>query len=100
MSSGSRDAVFGALADETRRVLLDRLRVRNGQSLVQLGKGLRISRQAITKHLLVLEEAGLVQTVKQGREKLHYLNPVPIQAIAVRWLQDFGNVPLGLLGGR
>jgi DNA-binding transcriptional ArsR family regulator len=100
MSAGSRDAVFAALADETRRVLLDRLRVKNGQSLVQLGKGLRISRQAITKHLVVLEEAGLVQTEKQGREKLHYLNPVPIQAVAVRWLQDFGKLPLSALTGR
>ena len=100
MSSNSRDLVFSALADETRRILLDRLRVKNGQSLVQLGKGLGISRQAITKHLIVLEEAGLVQTEKQGRNKLHYLNPVPIQAIAVRWLQDFGKVPLGSLVGR
>jgi DNA-binding transcriptional ArsR family regulator len=97
MSAGARDAVFSALADETRRLLLDRLRVRNGQSLAQLARGLRMSRQAVTKHLLVLEAADLVHARKEGRERHHYLNPVPIEAVAVRWLQDFGNVPLTAL---
>lgn len=97
MSANYREVVFAALADETRRVLLDRLRVRNGQSLAQLSRGLRMTRQAVTKHILVLEAADLVQVRKAGRERLHYLNPVPIEAVAIRWLQDFGNVPLTTL---
>lgn len=97
MSAGSRDAVFAALADETRRVLLDRLRLRNGQSLAQLARGLGMSRQAVSKHLGVLEAADLIVTQRRGRERLHYLNPVPIQAVAVRWLKDFGDMPLGTL---
>jgi DNA-binding transcriptional ArsR family regulator len=100
VSAHARDQVFMALADETRRVLLDRLRKSNGQSLAKLSTGLGISRQAVTKHLAVLEEADMIQTRKVGREKLHYLNPVPIQAVALRWLQDFGKVPLGSLLGR
>ena len=97
MSASTRDTVFAALADETRRELLDRLRKRNGQSLAQLAKGLKMSRQAVTKHLVILEDADLILTRKVGREKRHYLNPVPLQAVAVRWLKDFGDLPLGTL---
>ena len=83
------DAVFRALADESRRALLDRLFERNGQTLGELTKGMAMSRQAVTKHLVILEEAGLVTTVRRGREKLHYLNPVPIAEIADRWIGKF-----------
>jgi DNA-binding transcriptional ArsR family regulator len=100
VSEATRANVFDALADETRRTLLDRLRVRNGQSLAQLARGLRMSRQAVTKHLVVLENADLVFMRKEGRERRHYLNPVPIQAVAMRWLQEFGDVPLGKLVGK
>ena len=85
----SMDLVFKALADETRRVLLDRLFKRNGQTLSELCGGWEMSRQAITKHLAILEEANLVATVKRGREKLHYLNPVPINEIAERWINKY-----------
>ena len=97
MSKFDRDAVFVALADEHRRLLLERLRRRNGQSLSRLCDGLQISRQAVTKHLGVLEEAGLVVAQKRGRERLHYLNPVPIHAVAMRWLRQFDSVKLELL---
>ena len=83
------DAVFKALADASRRQLLDRLHARNGQTLSDLCEGLEMSRQAVTKHLTLLEEANLVATARQGREKLHYLNPVPIQEIADRWMGKF-----------
>ena len=83
------DAVFRALADASRRRLLDRLHARNGQSLKELGEGLGMSRQAVSKHLAVLEEAGLVTAVRHGREKLHYLNPVPIQEITDRWIGKY-----------
>ena len=83
------DLVFRALADASRRALLDRLFERNGQSLGELTEGMAMSRQAVTKHLGVLEEAGLVTTVRRGREKLHYLNPVPIAQIADRWIGKF-----------
>jgi len=89
MSVAERDAVFAALADEHRRVLLERLRRDNGQTLARLCKGLPISRQAVTKHLVALEEASLVLTERRGREKLHYLNPAPIHAIAERWIGKF-----------
>ena len=85
----STDAVFKALADPSRRELLDRLHARNGQSLGELCEGLGMTRQAVTKHLAVLEQANLVSTLKQGREKLHYLNPVPIHEIAVRWIGKY-----------
>ena len=75
---GELDEVFRALADPHRRGLLDSLNSRNGQSLRELCAGLEMSRQAVSKHLAVLETANLVTTVKQGREKLHFLNPVPI----------------------
>jgi DNA-binding transcriptional ArsR family regulator len=83
------DAVFKALADASRRQLLDRLHDRNGQTLSELCEGLDMSRQAVTKHLTLLEEANLVATRKQGREKLHFLNPAPIQEIADRWMGKF-----------
>jgi DNA-binding transcriptional ArsR family regulator len=85
----SMDAVFRALADATRRRLLDRLRADNGQTLGQLCEHLTMSRQAASKHLLLLEEAGLVVTQRRGRHKLHYLNPAPIHAIADRWIGKF-----------
>ena len=80
------DKVFKALADPSRRLLLDRLRARNGQTLGELGEHLDMSRQAVTKHLAVLEAANLVVTLWRGREKLHYLNPAPIHEIARRWI--------------
>ena len=85
----SMDAVFRALADPVRRQLLDRLHARNGQTLGELCQGHDMTRQAVTKHLSVLEAANLVATLKQGREKLHYLNPVPIHDIADRWIGKF-----------
>ena len=85
----SMDAVFRALAEPVRRQLLDRLHARNGQTLGELCEGHDMTRQAVTKHLLVLEEANLVVTLKRGREKLHYLNPVPIHEIADRWIGKF-----------
>jgi len=81
--------VFKALADPSRRELLDRLRADNGQTLNELCARLDMTRQAVSKHLRILEDANLVATVKQGREKLHYLNPVPIHDIAERWIGKF-----------
>ena len=83
------DLVFKALADPTRRKLLDRLHADNGQTLGELCERLDITRQAVTKHLVLLEEANLVATLRRGREKLHYLNPVPIHEIAQRWIGKF-----------
>jgi DNA-binding transcriptional ArsR family regulator len=83
------DKVFKALADPGRRLLLDRLREENGQALGQLCAHLEMTRQAVTKHLAVLEEANLIAVVWKGREKLHYLNPVPIHEIAERWIRKF-----------
>lgn len=83
------DKVFKALADSGRRVLLDRLHVENGQTLGELCEHLEMSRQAVTKHLRILEQANLVAVVWRGREKLHYLNPVPIHEIAERWIYKF-----------
>ncbi|WP_093840106.1 ArsR/SmtB family transcription factor [Streptomyces aidingensis] len=80
------DAVFRALADASRRRLLDRLDSRNGQSLRELCEGLAMSRQAVSKHLAVLQAAHLVTAVRVGRQKLHYLNPVPVQEMADRWI--------------
>ncbi len=84
-----RDGVFRALADASRRTLLDRLHQNNGQTLSELSTGLDMSRQAVTKHLRVLEDAALVVTIWRGREKLHYLNPMPIHEIADRWIGKF-----------
>ena len=83
------DEVFKALADASRRTLLDRLHDKNGQTLNELCEGLDMSRQAVTKHLVILEEANLVTTYKHGREKLHYLNPMPIHQIGERWIRKF-----------
>jgi len=83
------DAVFKALADANRRKLLDRLFERNGQTLTELCVDLDMTRQAVAKHLLVLERANLVATEKRGRDKLHYLNPAPIHAIAERWMAKY-----------
>src|ERR1700756_785293 len=83
------DKVFKALGDPGRRVLLDRLRAENGQTLGQLCEHLDMTRQAVTKHLKILEDASLVVTIRRGREKLHYLNPVPIHEIADRWIGKF-----------
>ena len=83
------DEVFKALADASRRSLLDRLHARNGQTLGELCDGLDMTRQAVTKHLAILEAANLVTTIRHGREKLHYLNPVPIHAIGERWIKKF-----------
>ena len=83
------DAVFRALADASRRKLLDRLFESNGQTLSQLCEGLEMTRQAVAKHLAILEAANLVATKRQGREKLHFINPVPINEIADRWIGKF-----------
>jgi DNA-binding transcriptional ArsR family regulator len=91
------DEVFRALADGSRRELLDRLRAENGQTLNELCARLDMTRQAVSKHLGILEEANLVATVKRGREKLHYLNPVPIHEIAERWIGKFEHARLAAL---
>ncbi|WP_327142090.1 ArsR/SmtB family transcription factor [Nocardia sp. NBC_01327] len=83
------DAVFKALADRTRRQLLDALFVRDGQTLTELESGSEMTRFGISKHLRLLEEAGLVTSVRSGRKKLHYLNPVPIRLIHDRWIDKF-----------
>ena len=91
------DDVFKALADASRRELLDRLHVRNGQTLNELCDGLAMTRQAVTKHLGILEDANLVATMKVGREKLHYLNPAPIHQIGERWIGKFERTKLDAL---
>jgi DNA-binding transcriptional ArsR family regulator len=83
------DDVFRALADASRRTLLDRLHRRNGQTLNELCAGLAMTRQAVTKHLSILASANLIAVQRQGREKLHFINPVPINAIAERWISKF-----------
>jgi DNA-binding transcriptional ArsR family regulator len=88
------DDVFRALADASRRELLDRLFEKNGETLNELcerlaATGASMTRQAVSKHLAILEGANLVATVKRGREKLHYLNPVPIHEIAERWIGKY-----------
>jgi DNA-binding transcriptional ArsR family regulator len=83
------DSVFKALADPTRRFLLDRLFVRDGRTLTELESELEMTRFGVMKHLRVLEEAGLVVARKQGREKLHFLNPVPIRLIHDRWIDKY-----------
>ena len=91
------DAVFRALADASRRQLLDRLHRRNGQTLGDLCQGLDMTRQAVAKHLAVLKGANLVSWRRQGREKLHFINPVPINEIAERWIGKFERAPLAAL---
>jgi DNA-binding transcriptional ArsR family regulator len=92
------DEVFKALADASRRSLLDRLHTRNGQTLNELCEGIAMTRQAVTKHLAILEQANLVTTIRHGREKLHYLNPVPIHQIGERWIKKFERGKLAALG--
>jgi DNA-binding transcriptional ArsR family regulator len=93
----SMDAVFRALADKSRRKLLDRLHKRNGQVLGELCEGLAMSRQAVTKHLAILEAANLVVSKKEGRTKLHFINAVPINDIAERWIVKFEHRRLSAL---
>jgi DNA-binding transcriptional ArsR family regulator len=83
------DRVFKALASPARRKLLDTLRAKNGQTLGELCANLDMSRQAVTQHLGLLEGANLVATIRRGREKLHYLNPVPIHEIYERWIVKY-----------
>src|SRR5919199_1559107 len=85
----SLDNAFKALGDPSRRLLLDRLNERNGQTLRELCAGLGMARQSVSKHLAVLEAANLVTTVRRGREKLHYLNAAPINEIAERWITRY-----------
>jgi DNA-binding transcriptional ArsR family regulator len=92
------DKVFKALADPGRRRLLDLLHRENGQTLTALCEHMDMTRQAVTQHLQQLEEANLVAIVWQGREKLHYLNPVPLQEIHERWIEKFERSRLGALG--
>jgi uncharacterized protein YndB with AHSA1/START domain/DNA-binding transcriptional ArsR family regulator len=89
IASVDDDAVFKALADPTRRALLDWLRERNGQTLGELCEPLAMARQSATQHLGVLEAANLITTVRSGRTRLHYLNPVPLWSIAERWIEKF-----------
>lgn len=91
------DAVFKALADRSRRLVLDKLRERNGQTLGQLCTHLDMTRQATSKHLAILEAAGLVVTVRHGREKLHHLNPAPIHQIHERWISRYDKSRLDAL---
>lgn len=91
------DKVFKALADPGRRRLLDQLHADNGQTLSALCAHMEMSRQAVTQHLQLLEDAHLVAVVWQGREKLHYLNPVPLHAIYARWIKKFERHNLDLL---
>lgn len=83
------ERVFKALADRTRRSLLDRLHARNGQTLGELCAGLGMARQSATQHVEILEAANLISTVRHGRMKLHYLNPVPLQEMQERWIDKF-----------
>ena len=93
------DDVFRALADSSRRALLDRLHARNGQTLGELCEGLAMSRQAVTKHLGILEQANLIATRKEGREKLHFLNAVPVRLIHDRWIDKYTERPVSALTG-
>jgi DNA-binding transcriptional ArsR family regulator len=91
--NSSMDEVFKALADTSRRRLLDSLTERDGQSLRELCAGLSMARQSVSKHLAVLEVANLVTTTRHGREKLHHLNAEPIRTIAERWIVQYGRAP-------
>jgi DNA-binding transcriptional ArsR family regulator len=91
------DAIFRALADPSRRRLLDRLHGADGATLGDLCDGLAMTRQAVAKHLAILEGANLVASRKQGREKLHFINPVPINGIAERWIGKFERPRLAAL---
>jgi len=98
LAEGRADRVFKAIADSGRRSLLDRLRTRGGLTLNELCDGMAMTRQGVTKHLALLEEAEIVVTLRRGREKLHYLNPVPIHEIAERWIRPFERRRLDALG--
>ncbi|WP_343652332.1 metalloregulator ArsR/SmtB family transcription factor [Stenotrophomonas sp.] len=91
------DKVFKALADPTRRTLLDRLCAQNGQTLGQLCDHLQMTRQSATQHVGLLEDANLISTVRRGREKLHYINPVPLHDVYERWVRKFEQQRLTLL---
>src|SRR5215207_11434441 len=91
------DDVFRALADPTRRALLDSLRARRGQTLRELCAGTDIARQSVSKHLAVLQSANLVTSVRRGREKLHYVNAAPINDIAERWISQYDQARAELL---
>jgi DNA-binding transcriptional ArsR family regulator len=93
------DLLFKALADPSRRKLLDLLHAHDGRTLNQLCEHLDMTRQGVTQHLNVLEAANLVATVRRGREKLHFLNPVPLQAIYERWIAKFERPRLKALHG-
>ena len=97
MTAKDIDTVFKALADPSRRQLLDRLHAKNGQSLSDLCQGIDMARQSITQHLGVLEDANLISVQWQGREKLHYFNPVPIHEIYERWIRKFEEERLAAL---
>lgn len=89
--------MFKALADASRRKLLDRLREKNGQTLGELCEGLNMTRQAVAKHLAILKQANLVSWKREGRERLHFINPVPINDIAERWISKFEQPRLSAL---
>jgi DNA-binding transcriptional ArsR family regulator len=91
------DRVFKALADRTRRLLLDRLFERDGRTLTELEADMGMTRFGVMKHLRVLEDAGLIATRRSGREKLHFLNPVPIRLIHDRWIDKYTEGPASLL---
>lgn len=91
------DKVFKALGDPTRRKLLDLLCEQNGQSLGALCETLDMTRQSATQHLAILEDANLVSTVRRGREKLHFINPVPLHEVYERWVRKFEGQRLSLL---
>jgi len=93
----STDKVFKALGDPTRRALLDLLCEKNGQTLGELCGNLEMARQSATQHLGILEAANLVTTVKRGREKLHFINPVPLHEVYERWVRKFEQKRLSLL---
>ena len=92
------DRVFKALADRTRRFLLDRLFVRDGRTLTELESELEMTRFGVMKHLRILEDAGLIVTRRSGREKLHFLNPVPIRLIHDRWIDKYRERHASALG--
>jgi DNA-binding transcriptional ArsR family regulator len=97
MSCVDDDVVFKALADPTRRHLLDRLFEREGRTLTELESGLEMTRFGVMKHLRVLESAGLVVTRRAGREKLHFLNPVPIRLVHDRWIHKYAERQIAAL---
>lgn len=92
------DQLFKALADQTRRYLLDTLHEKGGQTLGELCECVQMTRQSVTQHLAVLEAANLISTMWRGREKLHYLNPLPINDILERWIEKFEIPRLAALG--